>query len=256
LRNESEKCNSEIKDQILKHGGCFSRFSNRVSFELSHAEIDAFGGLYLLNRLAQHIPASEIEFQENWQGKIGNYFYSQVCHESPKAKNSAPQYTHSQQLLQGLLPILKNEGVKVVALPVALEDLATLDTRSMWGNSFCIVSFKVDDLMRLSLQSKNEWALALKERATRVLRILRRRTASNSSGDVLISLIGTLKRLPWCDAKWTPKTFTMIPTPSDSHSANLVFWESGSIQSFSFCSHERGPFKNLIGPVEKYWRQS
>lgn len=243
----------DLVSLLEKNGAHFLNQKNIKRFEVSHQKVDAFGGLWLLNQFVNDTPQITLESKPFWQGNIKDYTYHQSVKKTVPTIN--PDQTPSQKFIHDILSQLESSEVKTVALPIALDDLSKLTLQNVWGNSFLLVPLDLNHLRDLADLPKKEWVTNLQSRAKRLLRIMHRKPSHKMSWDVLISLVGNLEKLPWCSKKLTPNTFTMIPTPPDERSLNLVYWSSGGSEAFATCLHQDSQYQKLSKNLHLKWRE-
>ena len=223
------------------------------SFKLSipHETADGFACLLILDQLRATAPYSGVPSGER-RGDTGQatYVHAWQKHES----QSRGSQTYTQRIIGSVLETSLSSRFQTVAIPVALDDLASLSSKDLWGNSFVINTYSVPELRALAQESKALWNLQLQQRAERTLKILRRRpSVSPLKNTILFSSMGELSRLVW-SPKICPSSMVMTMTPITNDCANVLIWSNNGVQGISLCCQNDELLDSLWPYLLNSWR--
>lgn len=243
----------EFVNGLNEHRGFLSisgEDARTVVLDVPHDQTDAFGGLMLLSSLG--VSALRTEQREgSCQGSNEGYCFRHFWRRAEVVRDTR---TFTQRFINELLFRLESQELgEQVALPVAMDDLGTIDETSLWGNSLVIVTYSLKELLAHCQLPRDEWNSELKIRAERTIRIIKRRKPRSLSCRLLISSVGCIARLPWAPGL-DPSSLMMVPTPIESESANLVVWSNRGIQGMSICCEADHPLLQRWGLVLDAWK--
>lgn len=229
--------------------------SGLCSFNISHDDIDAFGGMAIASQLYNDLNLPKLEPRKNVGGEINEYCYAQ---ESKILNHFGDDNSKSlsQNFLKKIIHLLLKHSINLVAIPVRLERLESLSSDHYWGNSFVIVELEISRLIELIELPKKVWAQELMSRAERVLKVGERRgiTRPDLKSKILFSLIGDVSRYDWFAKEFSPSTFCMIPTPKDNSTLHCVLWSRSQEVALSTCVHRQNQIP-LSREIIEVWRQ-
>ena len=205
-----------------------------IDLVISHAIMDAFGGLYVLSHAEMTDNAISSAAGEITICAKNNVILSKWSVQNPSlvfSKNR--QQTFTQNFINALLK--NKEGLPSVDICVACESLMNLDTSSICGNSFGLVKVDSRRLKGLSSAPREKWSEFLTKRAIRSLADTCQPEATSPS-PILISSLGDLRKIPWVSGYVSPENLVMFPTPIFG-SINIILWSVGDTQVITVGTH-------------------
>jgi hypothetical protein len=268
LLHECERIGAVLVQQITEEG------RRAFTVAVSHARLDAFGGMFLLStfgaqscaRAVAAAPLSAEKVRCRTGEHAGYHWYQFVCDLRGFAGGAGTAglmgstggqgRTLTQRILERFarLPVF---GSGRVGIAVAKDDPRGLTSATYLGNSLVIVELAAEELPRLVAGSKEDWRRVIEERSNRLSSIALRRPGRLGSPEarITVSSVGEVERLGWA-AQLDPEFFEMIPTPVSGSSANVVLWGNRRRQALALCGRDEHPLLRSRSELCAAWAEA
>ena len=224
-----------------------------LTLALPHARVDAFGGLVALRELGVTAPLASVPNEGSRWGTAKGYAYRHAWVSAPALHHRSRTLT--QRILDHLQRRVPWLSDTTFALPIALDDLSSLDRGTMWGNSLVLATLAGPQLQAAVQSPKENWLRGVRHRAERTLAALKRRPICLKPPWLLLSSLGRLDTYGWMP-RLPPSVLTMVPTPSHPDCANIVFWGYGESQALTLCAKDGHRVLAQGGLVAQAWKEA
>ncbi len=219
---------------------------------IPHGQIDAFGGLSLLSSYAKNTLPNYFNFQFQHEDK--SCFQETIEISSVKKQNNC---TFTQLFIKNSLEVLQRHNIKNIALPIALEDATKIKRDELYGNSFIIVLLSIEKAEAAALLNKEEWKSLISKKAEYAYQFIKDNPSAAKPLDntLLISSVGNIEDISWA-SHLNGTNFSMIPTPINPTSANLVLWGNNNVQTLGYSSFKSSGLELLGQELAIIWRET
>lgn len=219
-------------------------------FTVSHEYFDAFGGVFLASLINKSVGLEEVP--ESFVGEHKKCGYINMTANNTYAKKV--NLTFTQDFILRSYPLYSEFGFDSISLPVQLEDISGLNESSMTGNSFVIITLKLDDIERIAQLSKTEWKDTLVKQATKTFNIIAKKPSivKPLKNSVLVSGVGPIDRYDWSKGL-NGKNFIMIPTPVEDSSLNVLMWNTREYSTFTSAYFKNKRSEQISKKLYQVW---
>jgi hypothetical protein len=220
-----------------------------LTLSVSHATLDAFGGMYLLARSGAVSVARACAPDRTALAGTFSYWHSVRLRDEGDAAR-----THTQRTVEAMLDVLGPAAGERVALIVSKDDPARIDERSFLGNSLVLLEMPRGELAELARAPKGAWRQAIMQQSDRVRAIAEKRAAllRTTAARLTFSSVGDVRRIPWA-SELDPSFFEMVPTPSTCDGATVVLWGRGTQQALTVCADRDGLIARAHVAIRDAW---
>jgi hypothetical protein len=265
LVHECERAGARLSEETAEDG------ARTLTLTVSHAVMDAFGGMFLISQLGAALcaqaaaacgplPKDGLQRIGVAEGYRSVHFVCEAPRGAVARAREAPAEAERQTLTQRVLARFAGLGPFSggrIAVVVAKDDLRSLDLETYRGNSLVMIGFAAEELGAHAAGSKARWRSVVAERSNRVAAVAMRRPGRLGASDspVTVSSVGDVERLPWATAL-DPAFFEMIPTPGSGYSATVVLWGRGARQALTLCGLDDHPIMRGRDELCAAWKDA
>jgi hypothetical protein len=233
----------------------------RLTIDVSHATMDAFGGMFLF---ATHFPAiaGAVALPSAHacarMDRIGRYSYVHYTwNRRPATRGSAVSTTLTQRVLGALIGQHHFMRDTRHAVVVAKDDPRAIDAATYLGSSLLVLEFDADELLALVAGSRAQWADTLARRSDRLAAIACKRPGllRPAAVSTVFTSVGNIGRIPWT-YPLNPELFEMVPTPTEPNTATVSLWGRDDHQALALCGALEHPVMVHRDRIRETWKEA